>query len=211
VGDRHPKGRDAGFEVVLEAGDGAWQFALGVLDQTFRQLARNGAGRRLVGGGDARLELGPEVFRHLGRQVAHPVRQTALALGAREAGLDRLNDAGAPSEMTRSGMLADHQLRPPVRRGQSALNHVAKGLAGAHRSRYSRPHGVPPWLAGANRHGFAIPQAEGCLAGPDRQYRADCRSGAIRPSFSPGWIPAGESRVSALAIRLTRQVCSGDA
>jgi hypothetical protein len=41
------------------------------------------------------------IFRHFGRQVAHPVCETALALRAREAGLDCL-DAAAPAWMARS-------------------------------------------------------------------------------------------------------------
>jgi hypothetical protein len=43
------------------------------------------------------------VLGHLGGEVAHAVREAALAGRAREAGLDCLDDPGAPSETTSSG------------------------------------------------------------------------------------------------------------
>ena len=43
MGDRHPQMRDTAFEVVLEAGDGAWQCGLVVLDQTRGQITGDGA------------------------------------------------------------------------------------------------------------------------------------------------------------------------
>ena len=52
--------------------------------------------RRLLAGGRSGLELGPSVLQHLGRQVAHAVGQTALALGAREASLQRFDDPRRP-------------------------------------------------------------------------------------------------------------------
>ena len=93
VGDRHAQVGDAGLEVVLEAGDGRWQLAAVVGDDAGGEIAGDRPARRLVGGLDAGLELGPLVLGHLGGEVAHAVRQAALAGRAREAGLDRLDDA----------------------------------------------------------------------------------------------------------------------
>ena len=55
VGDRHPQMRDAGLEVVLEAGDRARQLALVVGDDAGGEVAGDGPARRLVAG----LSLGP--------------------------------------------------------------------------------------------------------------------------------------------------------
>src|SRR5438105_10560210 len=95
--------RDAGLEIILEAGHRAGQIATvgcpDIVAQQPRQSRRGG----LVAGNGAGLELGPEVFRHLACQVAHLVRQTALPQRAREALFDRPDDAGAPSLTTNNG------------------------------------------------------------------------------------------------------------
>ena len=57
------------------------------------EVADDGERRRLVGGGGRRLELRPEVFRYLGRQVPQAMGEAVLARRARKAGLDRLDDA----------------------------------------------------------------------------------------------------------------------
>ena len=47
-------------------------------DHTCGEIAGDGAGRGLVGGSDARLELGPKVFRHLDCLVPEAMGETAL-------------------------------------------------------------------------------------------------------------------------------------
>ena len=84
--------RDAGLEVVHETGNRTWIVAFVIGNDPFSQLPGDLARRRLVGGLDTGLELGPDLLRHLGRQVAHPMRQATLAGRAREAGLQRLDD-----------------------------------------------------------------------------------------------------------------------
>ena len=79
VGDRHAQVRDGRLEVIHEAGHGTRQLAVIVADQPLGQVTGNGTRWRLVGSRSARLELGPQVFRHLDRQIAHAVRQAALA------------------------------------------------------------------------------------------------------------------------------------
>jgi len=69
----------------------------------FGELAGDLPARRLVGRRRPGLELGPEILRDLGGEIAHPVRQAALAGRAREADLDRLDHARRP--------IADHQER----------------------------------------------------------------------------------------------------
>ena len=87
-----PQVGDARLEVVLETGERARQ-EIGVVGaNAARQLARDRPRRRLIAGGDARLELRPQVGRDLGREVAHAVRQAALARRARKAFLDRPDD-----------------------------------------------------------------------------------------------------------------------
>ena len=73
----------------------------------------------MVGGSDARLELRPEVFRHLGSPVADTMGEAALARRSREAGLDRLDDARRT--------VRDHQQRI----AEAAPAHVLE--EGAHR------------------------------------------------------------------------------
>ena len=69
VGDGHAQVCDAGLEVIREAGCRARQLGLVIGDHTCGEIAGDGAGRGLVGGGGPGLELGPEVFRYLGGQV----------------------------------------------------------------------------------------------------------------------------------------------
>jgi hypothetical protein len=57
-----------------------------------RQLARNRPRRRLIAGGHPRLELRLWIGRDLGCEIAHPVRQAALARRSRKAFLDRPDD-----------------------------------------------------------------------------------------------------------------------
>ena len=78
VGDRHPQVRDAGLEVIQEAGCGTGQLGLEVSDHAIGEVAGDGARRRLVAGRGTGLEPRPEVFRHLGRQVAHAERGAGL-------------------------------------------------------------------------------------------------------------------------------------
>ena len=97
MGDGHPQMRDAGLEVVREnSATAVASSSLEVGGDAGREVARDGTARRLVGGLDAGLELGPLFLWDLGREVAHAVRQTALAGRAREAGLDRFDDPGRP-------------------------------------------------------------------------------------------------------------------
>ena len=92
---RHPQMRDAGLEVILEAGHGAGELLIPFPDQTGSEVTGIGPGRRLVCGAGLFTEPGPCVLPgDLGLEIAHAVKQAALALRAREAGLDRLDDAG---------------------------------------------------------------------------------------------------------------------
>ena len=92
MGDRQPQMGDAGLEVVLEAGERARQEVGGVGADAARQLPGNRPRRRLIAGGDARLELRPQIGRDLDGEVAHAVGQAALARRARKAFLDRPDD-----------------------------------------------------------------------------------------------------------------------
>jgi len=82
-------------------------------------MAGDGPAGGLVGRGGPYLEIRPKVFGHLGRQVPHAVGQTALAGRAREAALDRLDDARCP--------VRDHQQRI----AQTSRTHVLQ--EGRHR------------------------------------------------------------------------------
>src|SRR5215831_12797684 len=84
---------DAGFEVVHEAGNRAIVLAAIVGNDPGRELARNSSARRLIGRLRADLELRPDVFRHLGRQVVHAMGQATLPGRPRKANFDRLDDA----------------------------------------------------------------------------------------------------------------------
>jgi len=113
--------RDAGLEIVLEAGHCARQIAAIGRPDVIAQQPRQGRRGGLIAGGGAGLELGPDVFRQFACQIAHLVRQTALPQCAREALLDRPDDPGRT--------VADHQQR--IR--QAAPAHVAKEFAAARR------------------------------------------------------------------------------
>ena len=63
VGDGHAQVGDTGLEVIHEAGGRAGQLGLIVGEDARGEIAGDGAGGGLVGGGGARLELRPEVFR----------------------------------------------------------------------------------------------------------------------------------------------------
>src|SRR5262245_9850135 len=69
---------DAGFEVVHEARDRTVVLALVVGNDAGREFARDGPARRLIGRLRADLEVRPDILRHLGRQVAHAMRQATL-------------------------------------------------------------------------------------------------------------------------------------
>src|SRR6266542_437349 len=86
--------RDAGFEVVHEAHNRALVLLAVVGHDAGCKLAGNRPARRLVGRLGPHLELRPYILRQLGSQVAHAMRQAALAGGARKAHLDGLDDAG---------------------------------------------------------------------------------------------------------------------
>jgi hypothetical protein len=60
---------DAGFEVVHEAADGVGQFAAVVGDDAIGELTGDLSARRLVGGDDPGLELGPPILRHFGGEA----------------------------------------------------------------------------------------------------------------------------------------------
>ena len=92
MGDRQSEVGDARLEVVHEAGGRVGELSAVVGAEAFGELAGDLAARGLVSGRRAGLELGPPIFRHLGRKVAHPVRQAALAGRAREAHLDSFDD-----------------------------------------------------------------------------------------------------------------------
>ena len=95
MGDRQPQVGDARLEVVLEAGERARQLVDVVGADAGRQLARDRPRRRPIAGRNARLEFRPQVGRNLGCEVAHPMRQAALARRTGEAFLDRPHDRQA--------------------------------------------------------------------------------------------------------------------
>jgi hypothetical protein len=86
--------RNAGFEVVHEARNRALVLLAVVGDDAGRKLAGNRPARRLVNRLGPHLELRPSILWQLGSQVAHAMRQAALAGGARKAHLDGFDDAG---------------------------------------------------------------------------------------------------------------------
>src|SRR6185437_4583574 len=102
--DRESQVGDAGFEVIHEACDRAVVFAAVVGIDADREFARDGPARRLIGRLRADLEVRPDILRHLGRQVAHAMRQATLSGAARGKQISiALMMPGAPSEVTRSG------------------------------------------------------------------------------------------------------------
>src|SRR5262245_52318161 len=96
MGHRELKVCDTGLEVVHETCDAAFLLPAVIGDNAGRELARDRAARRLVGRLYTCLELRPHILRHLGCQIAHTMRQAALAGSARKAHLDRLDDAWRP-------------------------------------------------------------------------------------------------------------------
>jgi hypothetical protein len=90
--DRQAQMRDARLEILIKAGERARRGHRVVGADAARQLAGDRSRRRLVAGGDARLELRPQIGRDLDGEVAHAMGQTALAPRARKAFLDRPND-----------------------------------------------------------------------------------------------------------------------
>src|SRR4029077_18215210 len=61
--------RDAGFEVVHEAGNRSVVLAAIIGNDPGRELARNGSAWRLIDRLRANLELRPDILRQFGRQV----------------------------------------------------------------------------------------------------------------------------------------------
>ena len=120
VADRRSQVRDAGFEVIAETRHGAGQFGFVVPGEPLGQFPGDGARGGLVGCRGPRLELRPEVLGRLRREVPHPVREAALSLRAREARLDRLDDAGRP--------VTDHQQRVAQTAGAHVLEERAHRL-----------------------------------------------------------------------------------
>ena len=96
MGDGQAQMRDAGLEVVLKAGHGAGIIGPVIGMDAGGQIAGDGPAGRLVGGRDAGLEVGSDIFRHLGRQVPHAVRQATLAERTGETAIDRLDDPRRP-------------------------------------------------------------------------------------------------------------------
>ena len=94
MGDGYAQVGDASLEVVLEAGDRGGELLAVVGDDALGQVAGDRTAWRLIDGLDAGLDLGPDVLGHLGGEVAHAVREAALAGRARKASLDRLDHAG---------------------------------------------------------------------------------------------------------------------
>ena len=116
---------DAGFKIIHEAGHRTRQARLVVGDDTLGEIACDGPAWCLICRLDAQLELGPGVFGDFGGEIAQAMRQAALTCRAREAGLDRLDDAGRPVPR-----------RPAAGR---------RGRGGACPGRRPTPSRRPPW------------------------------------------------------------------
>jgi hypothetical protein len=71
--------RDAGLEVVLEAGDRARQLPRVVDGDACGEVAGDRPAQRLVAGLDTGLELGPEVLGHLRSYEVHGIEELAPA------------------------------------------------------------------------------------------------------------------------------------
>jgi hypothetical protein len=69
---------NAGFEVILEAGDGRGIFTAVALSERLSQNAGIFRGRRLIGGLRRLSEIGPSLFRKLVHEIAHSMGETAL-------------------------------------------------------------------------------------------------------------------------------------
>src|SRR6266513_2755239 len=103
MAEREAQMRDAGLEIVLEAGQCARQVAAIGRPDVIAQQPRQGRRGGLIAGGGAGLELGPEVFRQFACQIAHLVRQAALPQSAWEYSSIARMIPGAPSLTTNSG------------------------------------------------------------------------------------------------------------
>src|SRR4029077_5111797 len=80
VGDRESQVRDAGFEVVQEAGNRSVVLAAIIGNDPGRELARNGTAWRLIDRLRANLELRRDILRQFGRQVPHAMRKAPRRL-----------------------------------------------------------------------------------------------------------------------------------
>jgi hypothetical protein len=89
MGDGQTEVGDARLEIVVKAGERARRDHGVVGADAARRLARDRSRQRLVAGGDARLELRPQIGRDLDGEIAHAMGQAALARRARKAFLDR--------------------------------------------------------------------------------------------------------------------------
>ena len=87
--ERQAQMRDAGVEVVEEAAHRRRQLALPGVHHLIAQDLCESQTRRGVTAPGLRLELRPAIGRYLGLEVAHPVRQAALAQALRPAFLER--------------------------------------------------------------------------------------------------------------------------
>ena len=69
VGDRQAELGDASLEVVRKARYRARQLCFVVLDQALAKIVGDRPAKRLIGGLNAGLEVRPEIFEHVGRQL----------------------------------------------------------------------------------------------------------------------------------------------
>ncbi|HYM86059.1 MAG TPA: hypothetical protein VET30_04920, partial [Pseudoxanthomonas sp.] len=74
--DRQPQVRDAGFEVVEEAGSGARQLAFIAFDEFVFEEPRHHRTCGLIGRYGERLDFALSLFRHFAFEVAKLMRQT---------------------------------------------------------------------------------------------------------------------------------------
>ena len=84
--------RDARLEIVVKAGDRARRDRGAVGEDSARQIAGDRSRRHLSGGGDAGLELRPQIGRDFDAEVVQAGGLAALARRAGKALLDRPND-----------------------------------------------------------------------------------------------------------------------
>jgi hypothetical protein len=94
---------DARFEVIPEACHCAVMLAAVVGHDAGGKFTCNRTARRLISCSHTCLELRPYFLRNFAGEVAHAMRQTALARSTHKADLNRLDDACAPSEVMSSG------------------------------------------------------------------------------------------------------------
>jgi hypothetical protein len=109
MGDGQTEVGEARLEIVVKAGERARRDHGVVGADAARQVAGDRSLQRLVAGGDARLELRPQIGRDLDGEIAHAMGQAALARRAWKAFLDRSYDprraVGRPSLGRRQGQL----------------------------------------------------------------------------------------------------------